>query len=183
MSIVITGNPGVGKHTVSKNLAKLMEYEILDVNKIAIDSGLFKTKSESIDVDTSKLKKIIKSKIKKNSLVVGHLAPYVLTKSQVEKAIVLRQSPYKLGSVYKKRKYSKEKTAQNLESEILGIVTFDSIKNFGSSKSFQVDTTSKTVEQITKKIVNILNNNDNGDLVDWLSLILKKNDLKKFFSY
>ncbi len=183
MLIVITGNPGVGKHTISKSLADSIGYEILDINQLVIDSGIGQKKSKTLDVDVSKLKKILKSKIEKNQIVVGHLAPYVLTKNQVNKAIILRQSPYKLESVYKKRKYSKQKIAENLESEILGIIAFDSISNFGSVKSYQVNTTSKSVSQITKKIIKILDGKDDGDIVDWLSLIVKKNDLKKFFSY
>lgn len=180
--LVITGNPGVGKHTISKNLAKIIGYEILDINEIAIKSGVFKKETDSLDVDVKKLKKIIKPKIKKKSLIVGHLAPYVVGKSQVEKAIILRQSPYKLGLVYKKRNYSKEKIAQNLQSEILGIITYDSLKKFGNSKTFQIDTTAKSVSQISKKILNILDDKNKGDVVDWLSLIVKKNDLQKFFS-
>ncbi len=39
MSIVITGNPGVGKHTIAKYFAKEIVYKILDINKIAFDAG------------------------------------------------------------------------------------------------------------------------------------------------
>jgi len=35
MSIVITGNPGVGKHTIAKEIAKNLEYSIIDINQIA----------------------------------------------------------------------------------------------------------------------------------------------------
>ena len=34
--LVLTGNPGVGKHTVSKKLAEILDYEIVDVNKEAV---------------------------------------------------------------------------------------------------------------------------------------------------
>jgi len=183
MLIVITGNPGVGKHTIAKSLAKSLEYKILDINQIAINSGISEKKSNTLDVDVLKLKKILKPKIKKNQIIVGHLAPYVLNKNQVDKVIILRQSPYRLESVYKKRKYSKEKIVENLESEILGIITFDSVKKFGNAKSYQVNNTSKSIVQITKKIMKILDDSDDGDVVDWLSVIMKKNDLKKFFSY
>ncbi len=102
MSIVITGNPGVGKHTIAKKIYKILNYEILDINKIALDTGAYEKNEDSIDVDVSKLKKILKNKITKKTLIVGHLAPYVLTKSQVKKVIILRKSPYKLISIYKK---------------------------------------------------------------------------------
>jgi len=183
MSIVITGNPGVGKHTIAKKIYKILNYEILDINKIALDTGAYEKNEDSIDVDVSKLKKILKNKITKKTLIVGHLAPYVLTKSQVKKVIVLRKSPYKLISIYKKRKYPTEKIKENLESEILGIIAHDAIKKFGKSKTYQIDSTSDSPSKTTKKIRDILDKKIKSDEVDWLSQISKKNDLRKFFSY
>ena len=104
MALIITGNPGVGKHTVAKSVAKILNFQIMDINKIALDSGVYEKSDGTYDVDVKKLQKIIKNKIKTNSIVVGHLAPYVVTKNQVKKAIILRKNPYKLISVYKKRK-------------------------------------------------------------------------------
>ncbi len=183
MSIVITGNPGVGKHTIAKKIYKILNYEILDINKIALDSGVYEKNEDSIDVDVSKLKKNLKNKITKKTLIVGHLAPYVLTKSQVKKVIVLRKSPYKLISIYKKRKYPIEKIKENLESEILGIIAHDAIKKFGKSKTYQIDSTSDSSSKTTKKICDVLDKKIKSDEVDWLSHISKKNDLRKFFSY
>ena len=183
MSLVITGNPGVGKHTIAKSLAKILDYKILDINKIARESNLFEKIDETHDVDVSKLKKIIKKKVSKKSIVVGHLAPYVLTKSQISKVIVLRKNPYSLSKIYKKRKYSKKKTAENLGSEVLGIITFEAIKKFGEKKTIQIDTTSKSISKISKQILDTINGKDGVEAIDWLSVVAKKNDLQKFFSY
>ena len=38
--LILTGSPGVGKHTVSEELAKILDYEIVDVNKEAIKAGM-----------------------------------------------------------------------------------------------------------------------------------------------
>ena len=62
MSIVITGNPGVGKHTISKEVAKNLELDILDINKIAKDEGLFEKNQDTNDIDTKKLEKIFSEK-------------------------------------------------------------------------------------------------------------------------
>lgn len=183
MGIIITGNPGVGKHTIAKKLSKMLNYNILDINKIALDSKNFEKIDGSYDIDVRKLKKKLKNKIKKDSIVVGHLAPYVLTKKQITKAIILRKNPYRLTPVYKKRKYSTKKIAENVGSEILGIIAYDTIKKFGNNKCYQINTTSKTVSQIVKMIINIINGKSENDVIDWLTLISNKNDLKKFFSY
>ena len=183
MSLVITGNPGVGKHTIADKISKILNYKILDINKIAIKEGIYKKNDDVFDVDATKLKKILKTKITKKTLVVGHLAPYVVNKSQLRKAIILRKSPYKLISVYKKRKYSKEKIAENLGSEILGIIVHDAIKKFGKNKIFQIDTTTNTISKTTRKIQSALKSDIKEDQVDWLLMISEKKDLKKFFSY
>lgn len=184
MSKVITGNPGVGKHTVAKQLAKNLDLEIIDINKIAIEEGIFEKKTETLDVDVKTLKKIITKKNTKNSLVVGHLAPYVVSRRQVESAVVLRKNPYRLSSIYKKRNYTYEKSITNLGSEILGVTLYDAINEFGPDKTFQIDTTSKSVSTVVKKIESLFTKHIfQEDEVDWLGLISEKNDLKRFFPY
>ena len=59
--LVLTGNPGVGKHTVSKKLAKILGYEIVDVNKEAVKVGMSE-QNDSIDVDVEKNTKNAKRK-------------------------------------------------------------------------------------------------------------------------
>jgi len=178
--LVLTGSPGVGKHTVSEELAKVLDYEIVDVNKEAIKAGMPK-RDESIDVDVEQMKGLLKGMLTEKSLIVGHLAVYVISKTQVSKAIVLRKNPYELIQIYEKRNYTDEKKNDNLGSEVLGTITYDSIKKFGNDKTFQVNTTSLTTEQTVKKIVGIVCDNSDGDTVDWLTEISKKNDFKKFF--
>ena len=183
MSLVITGNPGVGKHTIAKKIAVELGLKLIDINKIALEAGVSVKSKETRDVDVDLLKPIIRKKISKESLVVGHLAPYVLTKSQVSKAIILRKSPYKLPSIYKKRNYSKKKIAENLESEIIGIIAHDTIKKIGKEKTIQIDTTNKTIQKVLSQIKSAIKGKKISDTVDWLDLVTKKNDLQKFFSY
>ena len=178
--LVLTGTPGVGKHTVSEELAKTLDYEIVDVNKEAIKAGMSK-RDDSIDVDVEQMQELLKGMLTEKSLIVGHLAVFVFSKTQVSKAIVLRKNPYELMQIYEKRNYTDEKKNDNLGSEVLGTITYDSIKKFGNDKTFQVNTTSLTTEQTVKKIVGIVCDNSDGDTVDWLTEISKKNDFKKFF--
>ena len=107
MSIVITGNPGVGKHTITKEIVKILGLSVIDINKIAKDAGLFEKDGNTNDVDTEKLEKILETKLSDKNIIVGHLAPYVLAKNNVNKVIILRRNPYDLMSVYKERKYTR----------------------------------------------------------------------------
>ena len=180
MSIVITGNPGVGKHTIAKEIAKNLEYSIIDINQIAKDMDLFEENQDTNDVDTEKLKKNMNNKNLTGSIIVGHLAPYVLDKHQVKIMVILRRSPYDLITTYKERKYTDKKSKENTGSEILGIITHEALSKF-QEKSIQVNTSGKNVEEVIKKVMSIISDNTEGDKVDWLDLVVKNNDLKKFF--
>ena len=118
-----------------------------------------------------------------DSILVGHLAPYVISPKNVEMAIVLRKSPYKLQSIYKKRKYTRKKSLENLGSEILGIIYHDTVKEFGRKKTFQIDTSKKSISITAKKVESIFNGDKTDDNIDWLQLVLKKGDMRKFFPY
>ena len=180
--LVLTGNPGVGKHTVSRKLAEILGYEIVDVNKEAVKVGMQK-QSDSIDVDVEKTEKMLKDKISDKSLIVGHLAQIVVSKDLVSKVIVLRKNPYDLIQIYDKRNYSDAKKNDNLGSEILGVIAYDSIEKFGKDKTFQINTTSLGTEEVIKKIESVINGTSKGDVVDWLTDITRKDDLRKFFPY
>ena len=117
------------------------------------------------------------------SLIVGHLAPYVLDESDIDLVIILRKNPYDLIEIYKKRSYRDSKIKQNTGSEILGVIANDSITSFGKEKSFEIDATNKTPEVILGEIQNIINNQKGGDIVDWLRLVEEKNEINKFFDY
>jgi adenylate kinase len=178
MSIVITGNPGVGKHTITHEIAKNLELSIIDINETAKVEGLLEKNTN--DVDTTKLKKVLEGKISEKNIVVGHLAPYVLEKNKVKIMIVLRRSPYDLITVYKERKYSDEKSRENTGSEILGIIAHDAINEF-QEKVFQVNTSKKSIQETVRKVMNIISGDKGNEEIDWLELVTKKNDLKKIF--
>ena len=180
MSIVITGNPGVGKHTITKQIAKNLKLDIIDINQIAKDEKLFEKNEYTNDVDTTKLKKILKGRISEKNVIVGHLAPYVLDKNKVKVIIVLRRNPYDLISIYKKRKYTDKKIIENTGSEVLGIIAYDVINKF-QEKAFQINATKKSIQETVDKVMKIILENEGNEEVDWLRLVTENNDLKKFF--
>lgn len=181
MAIAITGNPGVGKHTISKEILKHVKYSILDINQIAKDSDLIEPNDGTNDVDVEKLGKIINQKIFDSNLIVGHLAPYVIEPEKIEKIIVLRRNPYELLDVYKDRGYSEEKAKENAGSEILGIVYFDTITKF-RGKVYQIDVSGKSIKEVSDIVLSIIKGNHFSEEVDWLNMIVEKNDLRKFFA-
>jgi adenylate kinase len=184
VNLIITGNPGVGKHTIVNLLHKQdKSFEILDISKFVIEKNLGEQVEDGIEIDTVKLANEIKKLVLEKSLIVGHLAPYVFDKSMIDLVIVLRKNPYDLVDIYKERKYQDSKIKENLGSEILGVIANDALKSFGKEETFEVNTTEKTPEMVLNQVNEIIKNKKGGDIVDWLSLVAEKNDMNRFFDY
>ena len=184
MNLVITGNPGVGKHTTTDLFVKQdSSYQIIDINKFAIEGGFGNKVEDGFEVNTIELKDEIKKKVSDKSIIVGHLAPYVLDDSDIDLAIVLRKNPYDLIDIYKKRDYQESKIKQNAGSEVLGVIANDAIASFGKEKTFEIDTTTKTPERVVEEINGIIKNKEGGDIIDWLTIIEERNEFGRFFDY
>jgi adenylate kinase len=128
MIIVITGTPGTGKTKVSQILSKRIKANVIGVSEFVKKQKLYEhydLELRTYVVDEKKLskelEKHIKEKFKGNNVIVdGHLSHY-LRKGFVDICIVLRCSIAELNKRLLKRKYSKAKIKENLESEIFDI--------------------------------------------------------------
>jgi adenylate kinase len=189
--LVITGNPGVGKHTCARYVVqKIGSGNIVDINKLATSHNaiLDKDNKDGFEVNTKKLAKLLASQLKESRnliIVVGHLAPYVLDRTDIDLVTVLRRSPYELIRTFEERNYPFHKIRENVASEIIGVSLYDSIQNFGKEKIAELDTTAKRPEDIAMQIVHLLKRKSNKKIgtVDWLSLVYNKGDLRRLLEY
>lgn len=186
LRLVITGNPGVGKHTTAFELRKILDLAVIDINDLVLKHHAF-LQMPNLEIDSKKIATIIESKLgkSKRTVIVGHLAPYVLKKEWIDLTVVLRKSPYAIHCTLENRKYSAEKIKENVASEILGITLYDSIQCFGKEKIAELDTTQSTPAEICEKIISLLNAKTSRRIgvVDWLSLVYEKGDLGRFLEY
>ena len=191
VKIVITGNPGVGKHTSAKFvIQRIGSGRIIDINKLAMSKNAYLNKSanDGTEINTKKVAKLLADQLRDSNnhiVIVGHLAPYVLEPTGIDLVVVLRRSPYKLMRTFRRRKYSFHKMMENVASEILGITLYDSLQTFRKEKIAEVDTTAKTPAEVANEILLLLQQKKNRKIgtVDWLSLVRKKGDIEKFLEY
>lgn len=182
MSIVITGNPGTGKHTISDKIKDIVNLPVLDINEFASECELLERKEDTSDVDTEKLTKKLQEKITLPHIIVGHLAPYSVSEIPIKVVILLRRNPKELASVYKQRGYNEKKTKDNLGSEILGIIANDTMNNMKGQKIIQVDVSGKDISKVAKIVLDAVNGKQESQQIDWLGTI-KDSELKNYFSY
>ena len=184
--LVITGNPGVGKHTTAFELKKILDLVLIDINDLAVQHHAF-LQTPNLEIDSRKIADIIESKLgeSQRTVIVGHLAPYVLKKEWIDLTIVLRRSPYAILSTLESRNYSVEKIRENVASEILGVILYDSVQCFGKEKIAELDTTQTTSTEICEKIISLIKGNTSRKIgvVDWLSLVNERGDVGRFLEY
>jgi len=184
--LVITGNPGVGKHSTAFELKKILDLVLIDINDLAVQHHAF-LQTSNLEIDSRKIATIIESKLgeSQRTVIVGHLAPYVLKKEWIDLTIVLRRSPYAILSTLESRKYSAEKIRENVATEILGVILYDSVQCFGKEKIAELDTTQTTSTEICEKIISLIEGKTGRKIgvVDWLSLVNERGDVGRFLEY
>jgi len=179
--IIISGSVGTGKTTLSRKLAKKLNFHYLDVNKIIkkykISEGYDKKRKTKI-IDVKKLnkalikeiknynKKIFNNKIKstkntfkktksnktnKNGIIIDSHLSHYLPSRYVDLCIVTKCNLKVLKNRLKNKKYSKEKIRENMDTEIFDVCLNDAKGN--KHKIMIVDTTKDiNIEKISKRV-------------------------------
>ena len=132
MAIIVSGNPGTGKTTIAKRIAKKKKLEYVDVNELIKENKLYSyynKKDESYVVDIKKLTKFLAKLIKKNKNIIldSHLTHHINPK-YVDLCIITKCDLRKLKKRLEKRKYSKEKIRTNLDCEIFDVCKIEALE-------------------------------------------------------
>ncbi len=122
--IVVTGTPGTGKTNVARLISKKYNLKYVDLNKLIKNNKLYEKydkKFKTFIVDIKKLKKFLADYVKNKDVVIdSHLSHY-LDKKYVDLCVVVKCDIKVLKKRLKKRKYSKIKIRENLDSEIFDV--------------------------------------------------------------
>jgi len=174
MRIAISGTPCTGKTEVSKLLSKKLNYQLISINEFAEELDAFvgyDKKMESRILDLDKLKKEMK-KNKGDFILEGHTSHLF----PMDLVIVLRCNPEILKKRLEKRyPNNKLKVQENLEVEILGVITSEAVAN--NKKVYEIDTSNKSVEKSVDDVSNILKGKTKSFQVGKISWLEKYYDL------
>ncbi|MFH0829649.1 MAG: adenylate kinase family protein [Candidatus Aenigmatarchaeota archaeon] len=169
--IALTGTPGTGKTTVAKIVAKRTGWTHLDLNKEIVRRKLYSGydhKRKSYIADMKKVTAFVKEFVaKENGVIVdGHLS-HNLPANVVDEVIILRCSPAVLKKRLEGKKWPKEKVAENVEAERIGIVAWEARKNHRNIT--EIDTTRAGQEAVATKIEKALKGRPpKGKDIEWL---------------
>ncbi|HDQ60068.1 MAG TPA: kinase [Candidatus Woesearchaeota archaeon] len=162
MLIAITGTPGVGKKTVSKELTRILNLTELDLKDIARKEKILKgydLNSKSLVVDDSKIGAKIKKYVKKgnNYVVASHISQFISPRS-VKLMVVLRVNPDKIEKRLKKRGYDLKKVYDNSMCEYLDSCLIESIQQGHKNHLHEIDATKKSAKKIAREIKDVIEN-------------------------
>jgi adenylate kinase len=162
---------------------------ILDINKVILTENLFtySTLENQKEIDVEKtfnsLKLLLSTKEYSNTIIVGHLAPYVIDPVLVDFVAVLRRCPSELKKIYEIRSYSENKIHDNLVSEILGIISYDFLEKFNKTDITELEINENVLPSISaQKIINMYTNKHLREFgkIDWLPIVQNEPQMFKF---
>ena len=164
----ITGTPGTGKKTIAPLVASRMSLPCISLYDQAVLSRLIKKDDDDAEVDTAALGRFIVKRVSGPALVCGHLLPYVLRGRDLRKVAVLRCEPTALKRRLVGRGYQPKKVVENLEAELIGVLSADSTTAFGSKKTAEFDTTASKPTATAKAISEFMDGSgEAGPRIDW----------------
>ena len=136
----LTGTPGTGKTSISKQLNK----KILHLSDLYSEASEGKNSTGEWLIDLEKLNGIVNKSNGSSLIIEGHLSH---TLKNIEQIIVLRCDPNVLRLRLEKRAYSEVKIKENLEAEAIGIIYSEALELVDKTSLFQLDTTDCTAKE------------------------------------
>lgn len=137
-------------------LASRLGLSCVDLNELSVSHGLIRASAKDGGVDTGELRRIVAKEIPGRAVVFGHLIPFVLGRRSVSRVVVLRCEPGVLKVRLLKRMYPPRKLIDNVEAELIGLVSSEAYEAFGETKTFEIDTTYSAPARVTEAAIEII---------------------------
>lgn len=165
----ITGTPGTGKKSIAPLVASKLGIPSFSLNELARAFGLLNPGRSEASVDVEVLKQKLATTLLEPSLVYGHLLPYALERSWITRVVVLRCNPLVLRERLRSRGYPPQKILENVEAELIGVISTDTFRAFGSEKTLEFDTTNSLPDLASASITAIISEKGRSHtMLDWL---------------
>ena len=174
---IVTGTPGTGKTTVSTILSEKLGARHIELSKFSIENGYVvednverDTKVVDMDALGAALGVIIEKSVSP-IIVDGHYAHDLVEESLISRLFVLRKQPWGLKNVLENRLYSSRKVWENLEAEIMGVITGEALEIIPSSKFVEVDMSNQSPQETADQIMDIIDGDISPDtsIIDWVT--------------
>ena len=176
--IIVTGTPGVGKTVFATLLAKKTGFSFFSVGDLVRKERLhkgFDRRARSYIIDERSVRRRLRAYFEdyqgKGIVFETHSINSILPKTRGMVAIVLRLDPIILAKRLHARNWPKLKIWENVESELIDVSLYGSLKALGKTRVFEIDATAKRTEELVREAFKVLSRNRGWSLkstADWL---------------
>lgn len=194
-NIIISGTPGCGKTSITKELSELIGAKFISLNELAVSNEFsfdFDKVRKTFIVDFEIFLPYILNKIKKikkdnpQYLIIESHFSDVIPNKFIDWAFILRCDPDELTKRLKEKNFDFKKIMENVQAEILGNCVNYFLKKKINSPLFEIDTSNLSVNDAAKIIISIVVDKTNIEKyqigsVDWLEKLFQEDRLKEFF--
>jgi len=173
MLVLIAGTPGVGKTTVAREVAKRLGVTCVNVAELAVNEGLvagYDSERGAYVIDEEAVRAKLRELALRGKAVVDTHVVSAVPPELVEVAVVLRLDPRELERRLKARGYPPSKVLENVQAEILDACLIEAVEAFGEERTFEVDASGKSVDEVVEEVLKIVKERRGGEpgSVNWL---------------
>jgi adenylate kinase len=173
MLVLIAGTPGVGKTTVAREVAKRLGVTYVNVAELAVNEGLvagYDSERGAYVIDEEAVRAKLRELALRGRAVVDTHVVSAVPPELVEVAVVLRLDPRELERRLKARGYPPSKVLENVQAEILDACLIEAVEAFGEERTFEVDASGKSVDEVVEEVLKIVKERRGGKpgSVNWL---------------
>ena len=166
----------MGKTTISAILSKKLGARHIELSLYANEHDLIiedDTERDTKVVDIKALQVALERVVKDTErplIIDGHYSHEVLS-NRAALVILLRKAPWVLIDVLQNRLYSYEKVWENLEAEIMGVITGEALEKYPREKLLEIDITGKTPEESVEEIIQVIKGEKAPSIepIDWVT--------------
>ena len=152
MIISISGTPKTGKTSVAEALARRLGWDLVRLNSLASEKKLYlgyDSARKSRIVDIKRLKAEVRriSRSRKNLILESHYSHDM----PCDIAVILRTNPRELRMRMSRAGWTKAKTEENVEAEIMEVVKGEALES--AKRILEIDTTGREPEWVAEQII------------------------------
>lgn len=153
-NILVTGTPGTGKSTISRDLARELGLRHIDVGEFAKERNLLADHDAALnfhymheDAVLDELEPIMTD----GGVVLDHHSSDWFPERWIQIAVVLRASTESLFDRLEARQYPKAKLEANMQAEIMQVSRDEALESYSNAKFVELDSSSDD-----RKALNVL---------------------------
>ncbi len=184
--ILVAGVPGTGKSVVSSRLSRILGCRTLGLSVFVLERGLwvsYDAERRSFVIDEDGLVRELERLEWSCMIVDTHwVEPFIKAGYQVEHVILLRCNPRELIRRLERRGWPPRKVAENVESELLGVLVGEVLEYVGSRKVYEIDTTGRRVEDTVAEAYKAIMGRMSRCCIDWTQ-VLSEDELREVLRY